>query len=587
MQVRGHRRPCSLEGRLGCSCPGPFGGPVLLPYTAPMRFLLIPTVTLALTLPIAAQSLEDSDSAMKAIHPEAISSHIRFLADDLLEGRGTGTRGHQIAAGYVAGQFEALGLEPASVDHSYFQDVPFRTAELVRDASSLRVRSTDGKEQTLVFGRDYLMSGNLQAETSDVTAGVVFAGFGVSAPQLNYDDYAGADVRGKIVLLLSGAPTRFPTNERAYFSSGEVKQAEAVRHGAIGILTLSTPTDEARFPFEKRARQSGMASMRWVDRQGTPSGVFPALRALATLSRPGAELVFAGAARSIDDVFAAATAGTPQSEPLVASVTIHQSSRFGSATSPNVIGVVRGSDAKLRNEYVVYSAHLDHLGIGGGSGQDNINNGAYDNASGIATLIEVARAFSALVKRPRRSIIFLACTGEEKGEEGSQYFAEYPPVPREALVADINMDMFLMLFPVRDLVPFGIEHSSLAGPTAEAAGRLGFELSPDPTPEEVRFIRSDQYAFVRKGIPAMILKAGSKSTDPTVDGAAISKLWLREIYHSPKDDMKQPFDFASGVRYAQMNFLVGYLVANGASRPAWNRGDFFGGLFASDGSDRP
>ena len=552
-----------------------------------MRFLLISTAALLVALPIAATAVPDSEAAMAVIHPQAIASHIRFLANDLLEGRGTGTRGHQIAAGYVASQFEALGLEPASPDHSYFQEVPFRTAELVPDASWLSVRGADGKEQTLVFKRDYLMSGNLQAAASDVTSGVVFVGFGVSAPQLGYDDYAGADVRGKMVLLLSGAPTRFATNERAYFSSGEVKQAEAVRHGAIGILTLSTPTDEARFPFEKRARQSGSPTMRWVDRQGKPSGIFPELRALATLSRPGADVLFADAARSIDQVFATSTAGTPQWEPLLTTVTIHQTSRHGSATSPNVVGLLRGSDARLRNEYLVYSAHLDHLGIGGGAGADNINNGAYDNASGIATLIEVARAFAALRQKPLRSIIFLACTGEEKGEEGSQYFAEYPPVPRDALVADINMDMFLMLFPIKDLVPFGIEHSSLAGPTAVAARRLGFELSPDPTPEEVRFIRSDQYAFVRKGIPAMILKAGSKSSDPTVDGAAISRLWLREIYHSPKDDMKQPFDLASGVRYAKMNFLVGYLVANAVSRPTWNRGDFFGSLFAGEVAGHP
>jgi len=549
-----------------------------------MRFPVISAAALLVALPMAAQPLPDSDAAMALIHPEAMASHIRFLSDDLLEGRGTGMRGHRIAAAYVAGQFEALGLEPGSSNGSWFQEVPFRTSELIRDSSSLSVRGADGKELRLVFGSDYLMSGNLQLMTNDVTAGVVFAGFGVSAPQLGYDDYAGADVRGKIVLLLSGAPTRFATNERAYFSSGEVKQAEAVRHGAIGVLTLSTPTDEERFPFARRARQSGTPTMRWVDRAGNPSGLFPELKALATLSRRGAELVFAGAARSIDDAFAAAKAGTPQWEPLVTSVTIHQTSRNGSATSPNVIGLLLGSDAQLRKEYVVYSAHLDHLGIGGGSGADNINNGAYDNASGIATLIEVARAFTALRQRPRRSILFLADTGEEKGEEGSQYFAEYPPVPREKLVADINMDMFLMLFPIRDLVPFGIEHSSLAGPTAVAARRLGFELSPDPTPEEVRFIRSDQYAFVRKGIPAMILKAGSKSSDPTVDGAAISRRWLREIYHSPKDDMNQPFDFASGVHYAQMNFLVGYLAANAASRPTWNRGDFFGGLFAGSGS---
>jgi hypothetical protein len=543
-----------------------------------MRLLTISAAALLVTLPVRAQPLHDPDVAMAVIHPEAIESHIRFLADDLLEGRGTGTRGHRIAAAWVAGQFEALGLEPGSADHSYFQEVRLRTAELVRGSSSLVVRGPDGKEQTLLFGRDYLMSGNLEAESSGITAPVAFAGFGVSAPHLGYDDYGGADVRGKIVLILSGAPPRFSTNERAYFSSGEVKQAEAVRHGAIGVLTLATPTDEVRYPFEKRVRQSDVPTMRWLDLAGKPSGVLPELKASASLSRPGAEILFAGAAKSIDDVFAAAASSTPQWQPLPSVVTIHQTTQHGSTSSPNVIGILRGSDARLRDDYLVYSAHLDHLGISG-AGPDRINNGAYDNASGIATLIEVARAFTALREKPRRSIIFLACTGEEKGEEGSQYFAEYPPVPREALVADINMDMFLMLFPIRDLVPFGIEHSSLAGPTIEAARRLGFELSPDPTPEEVRFIRSDQYAFVRKGIPAMILKAGSKSSDPSVDGAGITRLWLREVYHSPKDDMHQPFDFASGVRYAQMNFLVGYLVVNDASRPAWNRGDFFGGLF--------
>jgi Zn-dependent M28 family amino/carboxypeptidase len=219
-------------------------------------------------------------------------------------------------------------------------------------------------------------------------------------------------------------------------------------------------------------------------------------------------------------------------------------------------------------------------------GADLINNGAFDNASGIAAMLEVARAFASLPAAPRRSVLFLAVTGEEKGLQGAEYFAAHPTVPAESLVANLNLDMFLMLYPVRDLVAFGAEHSSLAGPVERAAARTGFTISPDPYPEEVIFVRSDQYAFVQAGIPAAFLVAGWGSGDPEIDGEKATRGWLARTYHSPADDLSQSMDIDSGVRFARANFLAGLEVANADERPRWHPGDFFGEKFAGKAQAR-
>jgi polyisoprenoid-binding protein YceI len=465
----------------------------------------------------------------------AIAAHMRFLASDQLEGRETGSRGYEIAAQYVRTQFDSIGLETS------FQPVDFRAAKLIEEQSTFAI---DGEALTL--RKDVLLHANFLSEVSDVSAPVVFAGFGITAPELKHDDYASIDAKGKIVLILSGAPPEFPTDQRAFYSAGKLKEQNARRHGAVAVLTMLTPIDEQRSPFAKRAQQSGIPPMLYLD-HGKPADAIEGIRAAGTVSEATGERLRNGAH----------------------TVTIHTVSQFSEAKSENVIGVLPGSSP----ETVVVSAHLDHLGDHARpNSSDAIYNGAYDNASGIACLIEIARALAA-GPRPKRTVAFVAFTGEEKGDQGSEYFARHPIL--KPLVADVNMDMFLMLYPVADLVALGGEHTSLGDMAAKAAHDAGFEMSPDPLPEEVRFIRSDQFSFVEEGIPAIHLKPGNKSRDAKVDGATLTRDWLRKVYHSPADDMNQHFDFDSGARYADTNLRLVRAVANAPEAPSWKKGDFF------------
>lgn len=519
-----------------------------------------------------------SDS--RVIDSRAIAAHVRFLASDALEGRETGMRGFEVAAEYVRAQFEAIGLQPVHDD--WFQRFALRAAALDEKASSLSINGTP-----LTIRKDFLLRPDFARTEVNVDASLVLAGFGVTAPELHHDDYAGIDARGKIVVVLSGAPKPFPSDQRAYYSSSEVKRQNAAAHGAVGMLTISTTTDEARSPFEKRAKQSGIMPMTYLDSNGKPVDVVEAIAGSASLSRPAAESLFSSATMPLDRVLADAETGVAHSFALPGTASIKTVTRFSEVRSENIIGVLRGSDPALRDEYVVVSAHLDHLGnhpqADGSNGlTDALYNGAYDNASGIASLIEIARALEA-GPRPKRSVLFLALTGEEKGEQGSEYFVHFPPVPVRQVVADVNMDMFLMIYPVADLVPLGGEHTSMGAMAVAAAHASGFDVSPDPYPEEVRFIRSDQYSFVKAGIPAIHLKPGNKSSEPGVDGAKMTREWLRNIYHSPRDDMSQRFDFASGARYAETNLRLVRAIANAAQRPAWTDGDFFGETFGRGG----
>jgi Zn-dependent M28 family amino/carboxypeptidase len=515
-------------------------------------------------------------TAQTQVRPAAIASHIHFLASDALEGRETGMRGFDVAAEYVRAQFQAIGLEPLHGD--WFQHFALRAATIDEAQSSLAI-----DRKPLVIRKDFLMRPDFARENVSVDAALVVAGFGVTAPELHHDDYAGIDARGKIVVIISGAPKTFPSDQRAYYSAGDVKRHNAAAHGAVGMITITAPTDEARNPFEKRARQSGIAPMTYLDASGNPVDTVESLRGSASLSGEAAAALFRGAAIPLDRLLADAENGVAHSFPLTASAVMKTATHFAQVQSENIIGVLTGSDAKLRDEYVVVSAHLDHLGNHPpASGGDGLYNGAYDNASGIACLIEIARSLAA-GPRPKRSVVFVALTGEEKGEQGSEYFVHFPPVPKRQLVADVNMDMFLMIYPVADVVPLGGEHSSLGAMAAAAAHEAGFDVSPDPYPEEVRFIRSDQYSLVKAGIPAVHLKPGNKSTDASIDGAKLTRDWLRTIYHSPKDDLSQTFDFASGARYAETNLRLVRAIGNAASRPSWTTGDFFAEKFGRGG----
>ena len=501
---------------------------------------------------------------------------MRFLADDQLEGREAGTRGYDVAAAYVASQLESYGLEPAGASGGYLQPVPLRTA--IPDASRCRLRVTRaGQARDLALGPDFVPSADVLRETTEAHGPVVFVGLGVTAAKRGYDDYANVDVKGKLVLVASGAPASFPSEERAYYSGQRVKRENAARHGAIGMLVFVLPSDEANHPWSRIVESKDEGTTAWLREDGFPEGALEALHGVAYLSRAGVEALAAGSPHGFDELAAAAEAGRPLALELLASVELTVASRpFKSFSSPNVLGLWRGSDPKLAAEAVVVSAHLDHIGIGAPVAGDTIRNGAYDNASGVANLLETARALSRLPARPRRSVLFAAVTAEEKGLLGSDYLAAHPPL---ALVADVNMDMSLALFPSKDVIAFGSEHSSLGAVVAEAAAGAGLVLSPDPMPRQSIFIRSDQYCFVRRGVPAVMLMAGLTSQDPKLDGAKRFAEWLETVYHSPKDDMAQPIDFAAAARIAEVNLRIARRLADAPERPAWNPGDLFGELF--------
>jgi hypothetical protein len=516
-----------------------------------------------------------ADAAMATIRPEAIRADMRFLADDLLEGRGTATRGHEIAAKFMASQFEGLGLEPAGENGTYFQSVPLRSAR-PDEAKTTLTLIRGGKEETLIFRKDYITSGDPGRADSSVEAPVVFVGDGVTAPEQGYDDYKGIDAKGKIVARMAEAPN-FESSLKAHYSSGEVKAANAVAHGAVGMIVLDDPVLEQLYSYSEQVRDLAFPQFRGLDKQGRPIDYFPELKGGAFLGMEATKKFFEGSGHTAEEVFAATKAGKPNSFAMPMTAKIHRATKLEDVHSPNIVAKLEGSDPKLKDEYVVYSAHLDHLGIGEPVNGDRIYNGALDNASGSALLIELARAFRGMNPRPRRSILFVSVTGEEAGLLGSDYFARYPTVPKSSIVANVNMDEDLMLWPLEDMIPFGAEHSSLDGVVRKAAARMRLAISPDPMPEEVVFIRSDQYSFVRQGIPAVFPVPGFKSDDPKINPTAIFKNWERTRYHHPQDDMEQPgLLFEEAAKYARFVFLCGYFVAEEMQRPAWNRGDFFG-----------
>jgi hypothetical protein len=553
-----------------------------------LRLGMMLSVVCFLSLNLTAQNATDRaamEAATKAIRPEQIRAHIRFLSDTLLQGRAPGTPGYDIAARYLATELEGMGLHPA-VSGKWYQPVPLERAVTDEAASSFAL-TVNGKEQRLTDAKDYMLStwfatpaGKDKKAESDVDAPIVFVGFGVTAPDQKYDDYAAVDVHGKLIATIYGAPSSFPSTERAYYSDGVVKAKNAVAHGATGVISIMLPEDWKRYPWEWLVPQIQMGEMHWLNKDGVPHDFFPQLKGYVLLNEKTAEALFAGAPKTLGQVFAAAKASKPQSFALSASARIHTVANTTVIESPNIVAELKGSDPSLRDQYVVYTAHVDHLGICPAVEGDNVCHGALDNASGTASLLEIARAYASLPHPPRRSVLFVFVTGEEMGLLGSDYFAHYPTVPLKSIVANVNIDGAPgAYFPMKDVVVLGSEHSSMSDEVNSAAKALGYGLSPDPMPEEVLFIRSDQYSFVLQGVPAVDVTDGVKSTDPKVNGLDVVKKWLVTRYHTPLDNMDQPIDFESTAKGSLMNFLIGYEVAQRPGVPEWNKGDFFGSTF--------
>ena len=532
--------------------------------------------------PTSSAAKDAADQAMATIKAEAIRADMRFLSGDSLEGRRTGTRGYELAAQYVASRFKELGLEPAGDKGSYFQKVPFRASQV--DAAETGMSWTVGGKQTaLVFAKDFIAYADPARPETSVEAPVVFVGYGITSPELHYDDYQGIDAKGKIVALIYGAPPSFESSMRAHYSSGLTKRANAVAHGAVGYVTLDDPSLERMYSFQHRVNDMASPDLNWLDPQGHPNDQFPAIRAIALLSVEASRKFLEDCARKPDEIFAAAKAGTLKAFETSVRFQIHAATKMQDIESPNIVAKLAGSDPALRNEYVIFTAHLDHMGVGMPVNGDKIYHGTLDNASGSAALLEIAKAMAGLRPRLRRSILFAFVAGEEEGLLGADYFAHYPTVSKSAIVADVNMDEDIMLWPLEDIVAYGAEHSSLGRVANEAGERLGLSISPDQQPEQVIFIRSDQYAFVKQGIPAMLTTAGNKSTNPAIDPHKIEQAWKAKIYHTPQDNMNQPgLDFEAGAKFARFNFLCGYLIAQQTARPTWNPKDFFAEHYAKN-----
>lgn len=506
---------------------------------------------------------------------EKIETYMSFLASDDLKGREAGTPGYDEAADYVAKQFEVLGLTPAGENDTYFQSVTLKRAYRNEDAALVTLKTEDGKDIPMTPGEDYAIGPSVSHEESAVTAPVVFAGYGIVAPKEGRDDYEGLEVDGKIVATLARTPSGIQTEERAFY--GSQKSKEASKRGAVGVLSIPTRTSEKVYSFERLVNEGRLdgASMSWVAPDGDTYSRAPGIQASAGLSMQGAEKLFTNAPTPLSEILEAAEAegGVTPTFDLSVTVTIEQKSIIDEVKSANVIGMIEGTDPELKEEVLILSAHLDHIGISKTDEEDVINNGALDNAAGIATLLEAARMMKAN-KPPRRSVMFLAVTAEEKGLLGSQYFAKNPTVPKENIVGDINLDMPILTYDFTDVVVFGGTRSTFNGAITEAANEMGLTVSPDPMPEQGIFTRSDHFRFVEEGIPSVMLTTGYANGGEEAWGTHFA-----ENYHRPSDDMDNNLNFDAAAKFAELKTRIAFTLANADERPLWNKGDFFAKQF--------
>jgi Zn-dependent M28 family amino/carboxypeptidase len=517
---------------------------------------------------------------------KAIEAHMTFLGDDSLEGRDTGSRGHQIASNYIATQLAALGLEPAG-EQGYFQSVPMRKALLVQSSAKMSL-TKNGKTTNFDYPKQFFTGPSISHAKVDVTAPLVFVGYGLVSKEFNLDDYANLDVKGKIVVMLSGRPKSLPSEEAAHIQS--LKAENAAERGAVGVITLHTPSEEKVRPYANSLMYLTSPRMRWLHKDGTAEGEFESLTGSAYLHPDAAKVLFAGASRSLDDIFAdLAAEKVPTGFALEGTVNLKRESTTEDISSPNVAAVLPGSDPKLKDEYVVVTAHSDHIGFSNDvRSKDKINNGLMDNAAGVSIMLETARLFTQQAEQPKRSILFVAVTGEEKGLLGADYFAHNPTRPIDKLVANVNIDMPVLLYPFADIVAFGANHSSLGATVDTAAAAVGITQSPDPMPEQAIFTRSDHYTLVQQGVPSVFLMTGFTSKDPKQKGGEVWGKFFAKHYHKPTDDKAGlTADFGAirydaGATFADINYGITTEVANNPQRPVWLKDSFFGKIFGKD-----
>jgi Zn-dependent M28 family amino/carboxypeptidase len=516
------------------------------------------------------------------ISESALRSHIKFLSDDRLEGRGTGARGGELAALYVAEQFEAMGLKGAGAKGSFWQPVSLVGVK-ADPKTELRISGAKGSE-AFKFADDFVAFTGAQAEHVDVNTELVFVGYGIDAPEQKWNDYKlpADDYRGKILVMLVNDPPATPQEpdlfggrRLTYYGRWTYKYEEAARRGAVGAILLHT-SESAGYPWSVVRTSNG--SWRF-DIARTTNDKTPFLKIRSWMTDEAGHRMMQLAGLNLDELRkqAASRDFKPVKMNLTASIDLN--SELKRVQAPNVVAVLPGRDPKLRDEYVVYSAHWDHFGIGAPDKTgDTIYNGALDNATGVASVLEIARVLSQLplAQRPQRSFLFLITTGEEQGLIGSEWYSLHPVVPLNKTAADINLDSMNILGPTADFVPLGAERSSLKAVVDQIARERGLRISPDPRPEQGSFYRSDHFPFAKVGVPSISLKEGSEYVGhPKEWGEKKFKEYNDAHYHQPSDEYGDDWNFAGMIQEADFALEIGKRVANLPALPKFNPNDEF------------
>src|SRR5579884_1109671 len=493
-------------------------------------------------------------------------SYVEYLASDQMQGRQTGSPEHRKAAEYVAAQFEKDGLKAAG-EQGYIQPVKFKTLQLDESHSSLAL-VRDGKTREIAIGPEAIISARIDPAPK-VSAGLVFVGYGLRAPESRYDDLAGLDTKGKIAVYMGGGPSSISGALISHYSSSAERWKAFRSAGIIGAIAIPNPK-HMDLPWSRIAASRTQVTMQLAapgmsETEGEQIAV--------TWNPEHAEDLLRGTGHTLDEIVAAAEAKTPLPRfEIPATLEATTAVKRGEVESQNVAAIWPGSDPKLKSQYVVLTAHLDHVGVGAPIDGDRIYNGAMDDASGVASLLDIADRVRAAAVKTRRSLLFVAVTGEEKGLLGSKYFAAHPTVPAQDIVADINCDMFLPLFPLRILTVYGLDESTLGYDVRAIASKMRIRIQPDPEPSRNVFIRSDQYSFILHGIPSLMLDFGAEKGSPEAD---IQKRWLSERYHAPSDDLSQPVDKPAAAEFNTFVMKLMERVADAPARPEWKRESFF------------
>ena len=491
--------------------------------------------------------------------------HIKVLAADNMEGRDTGSPGLKKAEAYVVGQLKSAGLQPAGVK-GYYQPVKFVSRQLVEQESNAALLR-HGKAEPLTLGEDAIFSTRVDL-APEVEAPLVFVGYGLSVPENDFDDLAGLDLKGKVAVLISGSPSQIPSALSAHHQTAAERWKPFFAAGAVGIVTIPNPASMdvpwSRIALNRLHPSMDLAGSEFSETDGEK---------LALYFNPAhADKLFAGSGHNFQELAELAKDRKPLPHfSLTASIRARARLKTKAVMSSNLVARLPGNDPQLKNEYVVLSAHIDHVGIGEPVNGDRIYNGAMDNAAGVAVLLDVAASLKRHPEDLKRSLLFVFVTGEEKGLLGSKYFAAHPTVDPKSMVADINVDMFRPLVPLNLLTVLGLAESDLGDVARQVAESDGVSVQPDPQPLRNVFVRSDQYSFIRHGVPALAMDVAPS----TPEQKQMFQDWLTHRYHAPSDDLDQPVDLAAAGKYEEIVQQLLVKVADDPQRPQWKADSFF------------